>query len=1120
MIACASCGYEAPDDFAFCPKCGGALTAPPAAIEERKVVTTLFCDLVGFTAMSERADPEDIEAVLRAYHEAARKVIESHGGSIEKFIGDAVVGVFGVPAAHEDDAERAVRAGLRILEALEGVTRPDGSPLQARCGVNTGEALVRLDVDPASGRGFLTGDAVNTAARLQAASPPGAVAVGALTHELTSRVIVYDDLPAVTAKGKTQPVAVWLATGSIARRGLDPRAGDLTPLVGRQVELSYVTAVFDQVCEQSAPQFVLLVGEPGIGKSRLVREFFRLVDERPRMTTWRQGYCPPFGEDITFRALAEIIRGHAGIRDTDRPEVIEAKLEAVLPSGADSDWFRQRLRALLGLAAPGASREENFTAWLRFFEEMAAARPTVLVFEDLHWADAALLAFLEHLATHLSSVPLLIVGTSRPDLFERDPAFASGGSVVRIPLGPLSSAETARLVTGLLAEHSGRTRAVDELVRLCDGNPFYAEQSARLLVDTSHETSLPDSVQAVIAARMDKLPPGEKAVLADASVVGSVFWDGALAAMQQREPQELEATLSGLLERRLVRRIRESSIEGDREFAFVHALARDVVYQQLPRRARARRHGAVACWLEVKSTGHSEDLAELLAHHYSTAYKLARAAGASDLAVQMEEPALRFLTLAGDRTVNLDLRAAERWYVAALGLAAGDSPEHARIELKLGEAALWSGRCAEAAERLQRAAIALRAAGDVRGAAIALVRQARAREALSDLPEDVESIYVEASALLDGDGPSNALVTVLTEWGRELENAWRLDDAVAIFERALEVACELGVPEPALALSLRASIRGYRGDVRFLDDYRRALAIAEMQGLGVERMRILSNYALDICLIEGPQRSLEEFERFFDFCTSRGLAIGYGRETQISVLIAAGRWDDVLRGAVEIELDFAEQGGNPSNILFVRLMRQLVAWWRGLGQDVVENPRLDEEELAHATVRADACWRLIVAGIVATCRRSETARRLFETALAVAPSESDAMLYLVLPEAVRAALGCGDAGLAERLGGLAKGPLPAVQDAVASIDALCRESRGEHDSAASCFADAAARWHDFGVPYEEAQALLGQGRCLAALGRAPEAAAPLAKAREIFARLGARPALEETDEWLMKADSA
>ncbi len=1121
MIACPGCGFEAPDDFSFCPKCAAKLVAATAAVEERKTVTTLFCDLVSFTAMSEAADPEDVDRILGEYFARATKVIESHGGTVEKFIGDAVVGVFGVPAVHEDDPERAVRAGLRLLESLEGMVRPDGSSLEARCGVNTGEALVRLDVEPTSGRGFLTGDAVNVAARLQAAAPPGGVAVGGLAHELTAGVIQYEQLPAVAAKGKTEPVLAWRAAAALARRGIDARGGDLTPLVGREVELSHLSAVFDETMATSTSQFVLIVGEPGIGKSRLVRELLTLVDARPQMTTWRQGYCPPFGEDITFWALAEIVKGHAGIHDTDQGATVEAKLESILPSGPDREWLRQRLRALLGLAAPDASREENFAAWARFFEDVAAGGPTVLVLEDLHWADEALLAFLEYLPTHVASAPLLTIGTARPELFERLPGFARGGRIDHLHLESLSAAETARLVAGLIGESDDGDGVIRHVVERCDGNPFYAEQSVRLLSDTEMDAQVPDSVQAVIAARLDALPADQKNLLGDAAVVGTVFWDGVLAAMGAREPDEVDGMLSGLLERQLIRRIHESSMGDVREYAFVHALARDVAYRQLPRAARARRHGAVARWLEAKAEGHPEDIAELLAHHFATALDLARAAGEGDLAAQFEGPSVRCLTLAGDRAFNLDVHAAERFYAAALEVPAADGPGRARLHLRLGEAALWSGRSAEAATHLELATVALRATGDLRSAAVALTRLARARDNLQVNPREVAGLYREAVGLLDDDGPSDARVTVLTEWGRELLNSGESDAALEAFEGVLEAARELGVPEPPLALSLRGSIRGSEGDAGFLEDYRRALELAETQGLGIERARIWGNFALDIGLVEGPRRSLEEYERVLAFEVQLGSALGYARDNRVVALVCAGDWDEALREANELENDFAARSlGGVRDLLLVRLLRLLPLVWRGADAEVSKYLSPTVDEARRSDVAVDLCWGLTVSAIATAPRDLDEAHILLEEMVSTATTINDVSLYHMLPEAVRVALHCGDSELAERISGVVRGRLPAVRNTQASVSALCGEARGEHEAAAAGFADAASRWHDFGVPYEEAQALLGQGRCLLALGKTPEAAAPLAAARETFTRLGAKPALAETDGLMQQVASA
>ena len=563
-LICSSCGAENPASAKFCMECASPLAAPRAAAEERKTVTTLFCDLVAFTAMGEAADPEDVDALLDEYFARATKVIESHGGTVEKFIGDAVVGVFGVPVAHEDDAERAVRAGLRLIEALDGLRRPDGSQLEARVGINTGEALVRLDVDPASGRGFLTGDAVNVAARLEAAAPPGGVVVGALTRDLTIRTIDYDDVPPVAAKGKSAPVLAWQARAAVSRMGIDVDRSALSPLVGREVELDHLRVLLDRVITTSAPQFALLVGEPGIGKTRLVQELFAHVDAHPELITWRQSRCPSFGESISFWALADIVKAHVGILDTDEAPAAVDKLAAAVPAGPDHAWMVNRLRALVGLDAPLAEREENFTAWLRFIEQLAHDGPLVVVFEDLHWADEGLLAFVEYLAAHVASAPLLIVGTARPELFEAQRSFAADCSTLtRISLGPLAPHETERLVAGVLGDADARSQRGADIVARCAGNPFFVEESARWIGDQTQDVPVPASVQAVVAARLDALPPEQKAMFADAAVMGEAFWDGALAELGRGDRDAVEVALRELAGRRLVRRVRESSLAGE-----------------------------------------------------------------------------------------------------------------------------------------------------------------------------------------------------------------------------------------------------------------------------------------------------------------------------------------------------------------------------------------------------------------------------------------------------------------------------------------------------------------------------------------------------------------------------
>jgi class 3 adenylate cyclase len=675
MEACPSCGHENPDGNKFCGECASPLGAPARVVaEERKVVTSLFCDLVGFTASSESADPEDVDQMLFAYSAMARAQIESHGGVMEKFIGDAVVGVFGVPAAHEDDPERAVRAGLRIVEDAEGLEAVGGAPLRLRVGINTGEALVRLGATAGAGERLLAGDAINTASRLQSAAPEMGVAVGLATFEATSVVFEYEELEPAALKGKAEVVRVFHAKAPRARFGTDLTRTHDSPFVGREIDLVLLKGVFEKAVAAQSVQLVTVVGEPGLGKSRLVAELFAYIDARPELVRWRQGRSLPYGEGITFWALGEIVKAHAGILESDPPDIASAKLDVVLPEGEEREWFRQRLLPLLGIeASSSAEREELFTAWRRFLESVAEQDPTVLVFEDLHWADEAMLAFLEHLADLAEGVPLLLVGTARPELYERHPDYAAGmRNVNTINLAPLSQEETARLVSALLDSTVLPAELQQPILERAGGNPLYAEEFVRLLKDrdllervgsswqlkAGAEVPFPDSVQALIAARLDTLEPDAKSLLADAAVIGKVFWAGAVSAMGERDPQTVISTLRELSRKELVRPARQSSMAGEAEYAFWHILARDVAYNQLPRASRAARYVAAAGWIESKAPERVEDLADVLAYHYSTALDLARAAGQAEQAAELEAPALRFLGLAGERALGLDTAAA------------------------------------------------------------------------------------------------------------------------------------------------------------------------------------------------------------------------------------------------------------------------------------------------------------------------------------------------------------------------------------------------------------------------------------------------------------------------------
>ncbi len=688
MASCPACGKELPGEFPFCPFCTAPLSEQPAAPvrEERKVVSVLFCDLVGFTAASEAADPEDVRARIRPYHARLRSEIEGYGGTVEKFVGDAVMAVFGAPVAHEDDAERAVRAGLGILEAIGELNEGDPDlDLQVRVGINTGEAVVALGARPEQGEGIVTGDVVNTAARIQGAAPVNGVAVGEQTFRATSRVFEYEPLEPARLKGKAEPLSLWVARAARARFGTDISRQYTTPLVGRELEKPLLIGTFERAAQQRSVQLVTVVGEPGVGKSRLVAELFAYLKTKPELTRWRQGRCLPYGEGITFWALGEIVKAEAGILESDSVEVAAAKLEAaVSPEEPERQWLLQRLGPLVGVEAGSpAERQELFTAWRRFLEGLAAARPSVLVFEDLHWADEALLAFLEHLAEWAEGVPLLMLCTARPELYERHPGWAGGiRNATTINLPPLSDKETAELVSYLVTTSVLSEELEQGVLERAGGNPLYAEEFVRLLADRGleqvgdalAESELPDSLQALIAARLDTLPSDRKSLLQDAAVLGKVFWVGALAEIGGRDLEALELSLHKLARKELVRPARVSSMEGESEYSFWHLLVRDVAYGQIPRAERARRHRSAAIWIERQAGERVEDLAEVLAHHYLQALELAEAAGDTEQAEEIALPARRFLALAGERALGLDTAQAEARLARALELCQPTTP--------------------------------------------------------------------------------------------------------------------------------------------------------------------------------------------------------------------------------------------------------------------------------------------------------------------------------------------------------------------------------------------------------------------------------------------------------------
>ena len=834
MLVCSACGFENAESAKFCSECGTALApAPVARREERKVVTVVFADMVGSTERAERVDPEDVRALLAPFHARLRHELERHGGTVEKFIGDAVVAVFGAPAAHEDDPERAVRAALAIQEAIAEMNDADPAlALEVRIGVNTGESLVALDARPELGEGIVSGDVVNTGARLQSAAPPGGILVGELTYRATQRAIEYEAHEPVRAKGKSEPLLVWRAGGRRASFGID-LSDARTPLVGRDDERDLLVSALARARTRSEPELVTVVGVPGIGKSRLVRELFRVADEDPELIVWRQGRSLPYGEGSALWALAEIVKAQAGILETDGADAAAEKVEAtvhdLVSDEVEGPWVARHVRMLVGLQqgpAREANLDESLAAWRRFLEALAERQPVVLVFEDLHWADDALLDFVDSLPDRVSGVPLLVVGSARPELLERRPGWGGGQrNVTTLSLAPLSDADTARLLSALLGTPVLPADRQAALLQRAEGNPLFAEEYARMVAEGSDPAAgAPETLQGVVAARIDALPDAEKELLQIAGALGKVFWTDALAKLSGASPWELEERLHALERKEFVRREHRSAVAGSKQYAFVHALVRDGAYGQMSRAVRADVHRRVAGWIETLPADRADDRSEILAHHLLAAIEYARAAGLAD-EHDLVPRAARALREAGDRAWRIGSQNQAVAFFTRLRELDPSAEGDPYFLLRLG-LALSAGRFGEeGVEELERAAEAL-AESDPAAAAQATMTRGEYVWQRGD-QEAAFAYFDRALALAQGAPLSSEKQTVVAQASRFLALAGRYEEAGPLAEQAVAMAEELGDDELlGDALNNRGVIRVGLRDPRGFDDAERSLALA------------------------------------------------------------------------------------------------------------------------------------------------------------------------------------------------------------------------------------------------------------------------------------------------------
>jgi class 3 adenylate cyclase/tetratricopeptide (TPR) repeat protein len=1141
MAICPNCGEVNPDKAKFCSECATRLrTVSSPQSEERKVVSVMFVDLVGFTARSHEADPEDVRAALVPYHQVLKTEIERFGGTVEKFIGDAVMAVFGAPVAHEDDAERAVRSALRIISAIEELNESNPNlDFSVRAAVNTGEGLVTLGIRPQAGEGMVTGDVVNTASRLQSLAPVNGVVVGEVTYRSTADFINYEQLDPVTVKGKPTPVPIWRAIAARSHFGVDFDLAPKTPFIGRYFDLAALKNAYKRTVRESSVQLVTITGEPGVGKTRLLREFSSFIDNQDELVYWRQGRSLAYGDGITFWALGEVIKAQAGILESDDPEVASCKLqvavEAVVEESDEHTWFVTRLGPLVGAKGSGsggpADKEESFTAWRRFLEAIASRAPLVLVFEDLHWADAVLLEFIDHIVEWSIGVPLLVVCTARPELYERHEGWGGGKrNSNTVSLSPLSDSETAQLVSALLSEAVLPAAVHAALLERAGGNPLYAEEFIRMLsdrailqrsgsilmLDSDVDIPMPDNVHALIAARVDTLSAARKGLLHDASVTGKVFWSGAVSALGDRDDREVREELHELARKELVRPARHSSIEGQQEYAFWHALVRDVSYSQIPRADRKRKHRAVAQWIESMAGERVGDHAEVVAYHYETALELAKATdsiGDQELVSRLR----RYLVVAGDRALHLDPTKAAFFYKKALTHYPQDDPDRAVVVAKCARASVNTGDFVEADILYEQAIDRLLATGDNLRAGQSLVEISFLAWEQGRGHDEVLSAMNRGIEVLEGEPRGYELARAYsTRSAFETLSGGDPLKSIEWADRALALADELQAPELSVdALTRRGIARVELADGKGgVADLQKSLRLGLEHGLGLETARAYSNLIDCVGSIEGPAQGLRIGREGVAFMRGRGIfgELMWAEGNICELLYELGDWGKVINKTREIGAWSKEHKAVYVEVSAWRLKATVHVWRSELREAVA----LEASFLATARTIGDPqalLPALITAAMISAARSNRERVVGLVEEFEMCGRNSPRRRALLLPEALRLCKTANAIDLAASLLKNADFDFRPRQQSLLSARAIFAEMEGRFQEALALYVEAARRWKDYGCLLEEGYARLGEGRCLLAMGDGSAATHPLQDARAIFVRIGAVPLVDEVDEY-------
>jgi class 3 adenylate cyclase/tetratricopeptide (TPR) repeat protein len=1151
---CGSCGSELGErcpvcsapivrGFRFCGACGTALAAGPSAttevlpdgrsaatggragdgpgggpIAERRLVSILFADLVAFTALSDGRDPEEVQELLTRYFDACRAIIARYGGTVEKFIGDAVMAMWGAPVAHEDDAERAVRAGVELVAAVSGLGKEIGLPrLAARAGVVSGEAAITVG---AVGQGMVAGDVVNTASRLQVAARPGTVLVDEATYRAVRGSVAFERAGERTLRGKRLPVAAWEARRVVARRGGEGRSVlPEGPLVGRESIVAIVKELLNAVGEERSARLVSIFGQAGLGKSRIAWELEKYIDGVVEVMRWHHARSPAYGEGLGFWALAEMVRFRAGIGEGDGPTLARRRLDGCLAryvtDEAERRWIAPHLAGLIGVdPAPAGERQEAFAAWRTFFQRVAESGTTVLVFDDLHWADAGLLDFIEYLVDGSTGSPILIVTLARPPLFDARPDWGVGRrNYVALhldPLPPVAMAELlAALAPGIPADVAQR------ILDRAEGVPLYAVETLRMLVDRGEleavdgiyqvrgsleRLAVPETLQALVAARLDGLARPDRALILDAAVLGQAFRPAALAAIGRTTSEAIEPHLARLVQRELLVQETDERDPGRGSYRFVEWIVREVAYSTLSLRDRRERHLAAADFLAGLD---DPDLSGAVASHVLAAYRsgpsgrpdraialqaVVALRAAADRAMSLHSPEQAFEFLEGALSVtDDDTERAQLWEQAALSAQASarlsEAASYARLAIDWHEAHGDRSAVARTTARLG----AILAIGYEAEASIAVVRTA------------VEAL-AEDAALRDDPW----LAELRAGLARSYLLAGQIREAVAWSDRAVEDAERLGL-QSVIAGALATKGAAFLEDGRTTEGIgllRASLAISDEHGLVVPSLGAHNSLAVGL-LADDPRAALETAGAGLDVARRYGfrdLAIRLASNWAEAAL-DVGEWDGILELVAELHradlplTDRVDFEGTAA----------LVLTWLGDPTASERFAALDElvsgvePDLSLAAVRSRQAAALLALG-----RPGE--------ALAYADTATDlyrgsglrtAILWGVVP-AARAALWAGqDERLSAAIDEIDASGLRGrwVTAIMTTLKAGLAARRGDMPSARRRYAEAGALWRRLDVPLQLALCDLEAAHHLPA-GSA-EAGAASDEARSTLEHLGA-----------------